>query len=152
MRVHFQRVARAAVRVDDRVVGQIEHGALALVGATDGDDHAAAETLADKTMGLRVFADNAGKMNRSVVDVGGGILAVSQFTLYADTRRGHRPAFTDAAAPDHARSIYRHYCESLETAGVTTARGVFGADMQIEMVADGPVTILLEVVPSGSAS
>ncbi len=114
------------------------------MGVTHEDDVAAARRLAAKTARLRVFADDAGHMNLALGDVGGGVLAVSQFTLYADTRRGNRPSFTDAAAPEQGEAVYEAYVEALRAEGVPVETGVFGAHMQVDLVNDGPVTILLE--------
>lgn len=144
MRVLLQRVSSASVKVDGRVVGEIGPGLLALVGVAHKDTAAAAERLAAKTASLRVFADDARLMNRSVSDVGGAILAVSQFTLYADTRKGNRPSFTAAAAAEQGEAVYDAYVEALVATGLPVRTGVFGAHMQIELVNDGPVTILLE--------
>ncbi len=144
MRVLLQRVSSASVEVDGRVVGEIGSGLLALVGVAHEDTAAAAERLAAKTASLRVFADDARLMNRSVSDVGGAILAVSQFTLYADTRKGNRPSFTAAAAAEHGEDVYDAYVEALAATGLPVRTGVFGAHMQIALVNDGPVTILLE--------
>lgn len=141
MRVVLQRVIAAAVAVDGEVVGRIDRGLFALVGvghrSTDDD----AVWLASKTTGLRVFSDADGLMNLSVRDIGGAVLAVSQFTLYGDVRKGRRPSFVDAAHPEHARHLYGVYCEALD---VAVERGVFGAHMRISVDADGPVTITLE--------
>jgi D-tyrosyl-tRNA(Tyr) deacylase len=115
-----------------------------LVGVAHGDSAATAQRLADKTAALRIFADDERLMNRSVVDVGGAILAVSQFTLYADTRRGNRPSFTDAAAPQEGEAVYEAYIQALRDAGLPVETGIFGAHMFVELVNDGPVTILLE--------
>lgn len=144
MRVLLQRVSRASVTVDGRVVGEVGSGLLALVGVAREDTATAAERLAAKTASLRVFADDARLMNRSVCDVGGAILAVSQFTLYADTRKGNRPSFTAAAAAEQGEAVYDTYVEALVATGLPVQTGVFGANMQIELVNDGPVTILLE--------
>jgi D-aminoacyl-tRNA deacylase len=144
MRVLVQRVTQAAVTVDDREVATIGPGLLALVGITHGDTRETAARLAARTLKLRVFADDAGLMNRSLLDIGGELLAVSQFTLYADTRRGNRPSFTDAAPPEHGDDLYRAYVDAVAAAGVNVGRGVFGAHMQVAMVNDGPVTIMLE--------
>ncbi|WP_341250961.1 D-aminoacyl-tRNA deacylase [Euzebya pacifica] len=141
MRVVLQRVRSAAVSVDGAVTGRIDHGLMALVGVGQRSTAADAEWLAAKTQDLRVFADDAGRMNRSVRDVGGGVLAISQFTLYGDARKGRRPSFVAAAAPDRGEALYEAYCDALE---VPVGRGVFGADMAIDMVCDGPVTILLD--------
>jgi len=144
MRVLLQRVSRAAVAVDGAGAGAVGRGFLALVGVTREDDVAAARRLAAKTVRLRVFADDAGLMNLALGDVGGAVLAVSQFTLYADTRRGNRPSFTEAARPEHGEAVYEAYVEALRAEGVPVETGVFGAHMQVELVNDGPVTILLE--------
>lgn len=130
--------------MDGNVVGQIGAGFLALVGIGHEDDESVVDWMAEKTAVLRVFEDDAGKMNRSVIDVGGSVLAVSQFTLYGDCRKGRRPAFTDAAAPDIARSLYERYAEKLAGQGIGVEKGVFAADMKVSLVNDGPVTMLLE--------
>jgi len=144
MRVLLQRVTRAAVTVEGREVAAIGRGFLALVGVTHGDAEEAAVRLAARTVKLRVFEDDAGLMNRSLLDVGGELLAVSQFTLYADTRKGNRPGFTAAAAPEQGDALYRTYIDAVAGAGVTVGAGVFGAHMRVELVNDGPVTIMLE--------
>ena len=144
MRVLLQRVSRAAVGVDGAEVGAVGRGFLALVGVTHEDDVVAARRLAVKTARLRVFADDAGLMNLALGDVGGAVLAVSQFTLYADTRRGNRPSFTEAARPEHGEAVYEAYVQALRAEGVPVETGVFGAHMQVDLVNDGPVTILLE--------
>ena len=144
MRAVVQRVSRAAVRVDERVVGEIGHGLVVLVGVRVGDSGGQAEALADKIAYLRIFADDGGKMNRSVLDVGGAVLVVSQFTLYGDTRRGRRPSFVNAAPPEKAEPIVGMVAARLGELGVTTATGEFGAHMAVELTNDGPVTILIE--------
>jgi len=144
MRVLLQRVSRASVAVDGVERGAVGRGFLALVGVAHGDDVAAAHKLAAKTARLRVFADDAGLMNLALGDVGGAVLAVSQFTLYADTRRGNRPSFIGAAAPEQGEAVYEAYVEALRAEGVPVETGVFGAHMQVELLNDGPVTILLE--------
>jgi D-tyrosyl-tRNA(Tyr) deacylase len=144
MRVLLQRVSRAAVAVDGAETGSIGRGFLALVGVSHEDDVATARKLAAKTARLRVFADQAGLMNLALGDVGGAVLAVSQFTLYADTRRGNRPGFTGAAAPEQGEAVYEAFVEALRAEGAPVETGVFGAHMQVELVNDGPVTILLE--------
>ena len=143
MQVVVQRVQRAAVAVDDVVVGQVGEGLLALVGVGRRSAEADADWLASKTADLRVFADDEGRMNRSVRDIAGGVLAVSQFTLYGEVAKGRRPSFVAAAEPERARALYERYCDALQAQGVVTARGVFGAHMVIELVADGPVTLQL---------
>jgi len=144
MRVLLQRVSRASVAVDGVERGAVGRGFLALVGVAHEDDAAAARKLAAKTARLRVFADEAGLMNLALGDVSGAVLAVSQFTLYADTRRGNRPSFTGAAAPEQGEAVYEAYVEALRAEGVPVETGVFGAHMQVELLNDGPVTILLE--------
>jgi D-tyrosyl-tRNA(Tyr) deacylase len=144
MRVLLQRVSRAAVAVDGVETGSIGRGFLALVGVSHEDDVATAHKLAAKTARLRVFADQAGLMNLALGDVGGAVLAVSQFTLYADTRRGNRPSFTGAAAPEQGEAVYEAFVKALRAEGAPVETGVFGAHMQVELVNDGPVTILLE--------
>ena len=145
MKVVLQRVRRASVTVDGEIVGAIDAGLLLLLGVAPGDTAASAEWLAAKVAGLRIFADDAGKMNRSLLDVGGGALVVSQFTLYGDCRRGRRPSFVGAARPDLAEPLYERFCALLSAQGVATVeRGVFGADMAVELVNDGPVTLILD--------
>jgi D-aminoacyl-tRNA deacylase len=140
VQVVLQRVSQAAVRVDGEVVGEIGCGLVALVGVGHRSTEQDAAWLAAKTEALRIFTDDRGHMNWSLADVGGGVLAISQFTLYADTRKGRRPSFVDAAPPERAEALYQAYCKALT---VPVATGVFGAYMEIELVADGPVTILL---------
>jgi len=144
MRILIQRVSRASVTVDGESVAAIGRGFLALVGATHGDSAATAARLAAKTARLRIFEDAAGLMNLALADVGGEVLAVSQFTLYADARRGNRPSFTDAARPAQGEAVYGAFVEALRAAGVPVQTGVFGARMLVDLVNDGPVTILLE--------
>ncbi len=145
MRVLLQGVSAGSVSVDGEIVGAIERGFVALVGATHGDSRAEAEKLARKTANLRVFADEAGKMNRSLLDIGGSALVISQFTLYADARKGRRPSYVGAAAPDIAEPLVACFADCLAREGVQQVeRGVFGAFMQVEIHNDGPVTILLD--------
>jgi len=145
MRAVLQRVQSGAVRVDGEIVGAIEHGFVILVGVGHGDGEAQAQWLARKIVGLRVFEDADGKFNRSLLDVGGGCLVVSQFTLYADARKGRRPSFTAAAPPEVAEPLIARFADMLRQAGVQrVAMGVFGARMQVEIHNDGPVTIWLE--------
>ncbi len=145
MRVILQRVRQGSVTVDGIITGAVENGFVALVGVTHGDTPAAAEVLAKKTANLRVFPDAEDRMNLSLLDCGGGVLVISQFTLYADTRRGRRPSFTDAAAPAEAAPLVAHYAACLKTEGVGhVASGVFGAMMLVEIHNDGPVTIILD--------
>lgn len=143
MRAVVQRVVRASVRVDGRTVGEIGAGLLVLVGVAGGDGEADAEALAGKLARLRIFENDEGRFDRSVLDAGGAVLAVSQFTLIADTAKGNRPSFAGAARPGEAERLYERFCESLATLGVPVERGVFGARMEVELVNDGPVTIVL---------
>lgn len=147
MRALIQRVRQASVSVDGEEVAAIGSGLLCFLGVLEGDTQVEAKRLAEKTLGLRVFPDAHRPMNRSLMDVGGEILVVSQFTLAADTSRGMRPSFTRAAAPDEAERLYKRYAELLESADVSVARGIFGAHMLVAIENDGPVTILLEVTP-----
>ena len=144
MRVVFQRVTRASVRIGGDVTAQIGPGALLLAGIGEGDDEAAVRALALKCADLRVFADEEGRFNRSLLDVGGEALVVSQFTLLGDVRRGRRPSFIAAATPDVAAPLIEAFAQALRDAGVRVATGVFGAHMQVDSVNDGPVTILLD--------
>lgn len=144
MRAVVQRVTRARVTVVDRTVGQIGPGVVVLLGVGQGDDEAAAAYLADKIAHLRILADAEGKMNRSLLDSGGEALVVSQFTLYGDVRRGRRPSFTGAAPPAEAERLYEQFCAELRRLGVGVQNGVFQAMMQVELVNDGPVTLLLD--------
>ena len=144
MRALIQRVSHASVTVDGRVTGRIGRGFVVLLGITHGDGRAEADWLAGKIVGLRVFDDEAGKMNLSLSDVGGALLVVSQFTLYGDARKGRRPSFTDAAVPDAAEPLVDYFVETLRDAGFTVATGVFGAHMDVEIHNDGPVTMMIE--------
>ncbi len=146
MRAVIQRAAWGRVRVDAEVVGEIERGLVVLVGVRRGDTPEDAEYLARKTANLRIFPDETGKMNRSVKEIGGEVLAVSQFTLYADTRKGKRPSFVQAADPDLGKRLYELYVELLLKEGLHVETGVFGAMMQVELLNDGPVTIILDSV------
>jgi D-aminoacyl-tRNA deacylase len=145
MKAVVQRVSRASVAVDGTVVGAIGPGLCVLVGVTHDDTHAHAARLADRLWGLRIMADADGVMNRAVADAGGELLVVSQFTLYADTSRGRRPSWRDAAAGPVAEPLVAGVVDELRRRGATVATGVFGADMDVELVNDGPVTVLLEV-------
>ena len=144
MRAVVQRVSRASVVVGDETVGQIGPGLLVLLGVANGDGEAEAERLAGKIARLRIFEDDAGRFDRDVLDSGGTVLAVSQFTLIADTRKGNRPSFSAAAAPEAAEPLYERFCAVLVDAGLQVERGVFGARMAVELVNDGPVTIVLD--------
>ncbi|MDQ3640407.1 MAG: D-aminoacyl-tRNA deacylase [Actinomycetota bacterium] len=145
MRAVVQRVTRALVRVDDETVGEIEAGLCVLVGVTHTDGPAEAKRMAAKLANLRLFDDGAGVMNRSVVEAGGGVLVVSQFTLYGDTGGGRRPSWSAAAPRDHARPLVERVVAGLRDLGLHVATGSFGADMEVELVNDGPVTVLVEV-------
>lgn len=144
MRVVLQRVSRAKVTVDGEVTGEIGRGLLVLVGVGRGDTEADADYLADKTAGLRIFEDAEGKMNRSVIDAGGAVLVVSQFTLYGDVRKGKRPSFDGAAPPQAARELYEYFVARVRAAGLPCETGPFQEMMQVELVNEGPVTILLD--------
>jgi D-tyrosyl-tRNA(Tyr) deacylase len=144
MRAVVQRVSRAAVRVEGATAGEIGRGLLVLLGVAAGDGEEEARWMADKVAQLRVFEDAAGKMNRSVADVGGAVLVVSQFTLLGDARKGNRPSFTGAAPPEAADALYRRVCALLGERGLPVATGVFRAHMEVELANDGPVTILLD--------
>ncbi|MFD1507824.1 D-aminoacyl-tRNA deacylase [Lacimonas salitolerans] len=144
MRALIQRVSQAIVTVDDATIGQIGPGLLILVCAMQGDGAQQADALAAKIAKLRIFKDDAGKMNRSLLDIGGAALVVSQFTLAADTSRGNRPGFSAAAAPDEGDRLYRHFATSLAAQGIPVQTGQFGADMQVALVNDGPVTIWID--------
>ena len=144
MRLLLQRVSRAEVRVDGRVTGRIGRGFLLLVGFAQADDETPLAWMADKVVGLRLFADDVGKMNLGLEDVGGALLVVSQFTLYGDARKGRRPSFVDAARPETAIPLYERFVALLRERGVPVETGEFGAMMDVELVNDGPVTLWLE--------
>lgn len=144
MRAVVQRVSRARVSVGGEITGEIGLGLLVLLGVGAGDTRAEADYLAEKTIGLRIFEDAGGKMNLSVVEVGGGLLVVSQFTLYGDARKGRRPSFDAAAAPERARELYEYFVERVRAAGLRCETGRFQETMQVELVNEGPVTILLD--------
>ena len=144
MRVVVQRVVRASVGVGGRVASEIGAGFLVLLGIAEGDVEDDATQLAGKVARLRVFENDAGRLDRSLLDVGGAALVVSQFTLIADTSKGNRPSFASAAAPHEAEQLVERFCDSLRELGVPTAGGVFGARMEVELVNDGPVTIVLD--------
>lgn len=145
MRALIQRVTESSVTVDGEVIGEIGAGLLILVCAMQGDTTANADALAAKISKLRIFTDEAGKMNHSVLDTGGAALVVSQFTLAADTSRGNRPGFSAAAAPDMGRVLYEYFAQQLRGHGITVATGQFGADMAVHLVNDGPVTIWMDM-------
>ena len=144
MRAVVQRVSRARVTVGSEITGEIGLGLLVLLGVGAGDTRAEADYLAEKTIGLRIFEDAGGKMNLSVAEVGGALLVVSQFTLYGDARRGKRPSFEAAAAPEQARELYKYFVEKIRRAGLRCETGRFQETMQVELVNEGPVTILLD--------
>lgn len=144
MRAVVQRVSRAAVRVNSKTVGEIGKGLVVLVGIRSGDSRDVADYLAEKVVNLRIFPDAEEKMNLSVCDVGGAVLAVSQFTLFGDVRRGRRPSYIDAAPPEEAEPLYDYFLSALRGRGLRVASGVFRARMEVELVNDGPVTILID--------
>jgi len=143
VRAVVQRVSRAAVRVNGNTVAEIDEGLCVLLGVAQGDDDAGVERLAGKVARLRIFPDDAGRFDRSLIDVAGAALVVSQFTLVADTEKGNRPSFTEAAAPGEAEPLYERFCAELRSLGVPVQQGVFGARMEVELVNDGPVTIIV---------
>lgn len=144
MRAVVQRVSRAKVTVDDEIVGEIGRGLLVLLGIAPEDSLEQVRWLAEKIVGLRIFRDDEGKMNRDVTEVGGGVLVVSQFTLYGDCSKGKRPSFIGAARPEIAIPLYEAFINAVKALGVPTAAGKFGADMQVELVNEGPVTLIVE--------
>lgn len=144
MRAVVQRVSRARVSIAGESVGAIDAGLMVLLGIAPDDSESQAKWLADKIVGLRIFADNDGKMNRDLIDVGGAMLIVSQFTLYGDCRKGKRPSFIGAAGPEIAIPLYEAFINGVKALGVPVATGRFGADMQVELVNDGPVTLIVE--------
>jgi D-aminoacyl-tRNA deacylase len=144
MRAVLQRVRRARVEVDNKIVGAIETGLLVLLGIAKADQQSAADYLVDKILGLRVFEDAAGKMNLSIVDVAGGLLVVSQFTLYADCSKGRRPSFDAAAPAVQARELYKYFVTRAQQSGITVATGTFQADMMVYLENDGPVTLICD--------
>jgi D-tyrosyl-tRNA(Tyr) deacylase len=145
MRAVVQRVSRASVTVDGRVTGAIDRGLLVLLGVAPGDGEAEIRWLSEKIAGLRIFPDDAGKMNLSALDLGLGCLVVSQFTLYGDVRKGKRPSFVGAAPPELAEQLYVRFCDAMHAAGVkNVGRGVFRAHMDVELVNDGPVTLVID--------
>jgi D-aminoacyl-tRNA deacylase len=144
VRAVVQRVSEASVSVDGKVTGSVGSGLCVLVGVGHDDTDEDAEWMADKVVDLRIFEDEQGKMNRSVVDVGGGVLAISQFTLFGDARKGTRPGFVDAARPEVAQPLYARFCECVRARGLHVGEGVFRATMQVRIVNEGPVTLLLD--------
>ncbi len=144
MRAVVQRVSRASVKVDDEIVGQIDVGLLVLLGVANDDTEQDADYLAEKITGLRIFEDAEGKMNLSVIDTKGSVLAVSQFTLFGDVRRGKRPSFDAAARPEQAKKLYEYFVERVRTTGLRCETGTFQATMKVELTNEGPVTIMLD--------
>lgn len=144
MRAVIQRVSEASVTVDHQIIGKIEAGLLVLICAMQGDDKAQADYLAKKIAKLRIFQDDAGKMNRSVLDIAGSVLVISQFTLAAETHRGNRPGFSAAAPPAEGEALYSYFAEQLAAQAVPVQRGSFGADMKVKLLNDGPVTIWMD--------
>jgi D-tyrosyl-tRNA(Tyr) deacylase len=144
MRVVIQRVSEASVSVNGTITGAIQHGLLILVAVREGDDHRALDFLAEKIIHVRIFPDDEGKMNRSVIDIGGGILVVSQFTLYGDCRKGRRPSFIGAANPAFAEEVYNQFVQRLKATGIPVQTGVFAADMKVSLTNDGPVTLIID--------
>ncbi|MGF7436565.1 D-aminoacyl-tRNA deacylase [Lentilactobacillus senioris] len=144
MRVVLQRVSQAQVSISSKIVGQIDRGYVLLIGVADEDGEAELDYLVHKITNLRIFEDTNHKMNLSLTDVNGSILAISQFTLFADTKKGNRPSFTKAGKPEHAEQLYLQFVQRLKDAGIEVATGEFGADMQVELTNNGPVTILFD--------
>lgn len=144
MRAVIQRVKHASVKIDNKIAGQIDNGILILLGVAEEDCDADLDYIFDKTIGLRIFEDEEGKMNKSLSDINGSILVVSQFTLQGDARRGRRPSFSSAARPEKAIPYYEEFIKRCRNLNINTQTGVFGADMQVELCNDGPVTILLD--------
>lgn len=144
MRVVVQRVRHASVHVNQEIVGQIEQGYLLLVGITHDDNEEIVNRIAKKCVDLRIFEDEDGKMNKSIEDVHGAMLSISQFTLYADCKKGRRPSFIDAARPETANPLYEVFNQTIRSYGITVETGIFGADMKVDLCNDGPVTIILD--------
>ena len=144
MRAVIQRVSRAQVRVEGQIVGEIGKGILLLLGVGKGDTKVQADSLLEKLVNLRIFEDEAGKMNLSLLDAGGALMVISQFTLYADCRKGRRPSFTDAGSPEEAKALYEYFISRARGRGFVVASGIFQALMEVELVNFGPVTILLD--------
>ena len=144
MKFVIQRVTKASVAVDGKIVGKIEKGFLVLIGVSGNDTKEIADKMIKKMLGLRIFEDENGKTNLSLEDVGGELLLISQFTLYADCKKGNRPSFTDAGAPDMANALYEYIIDECKKSGKKVEKGIFGADMKVELLNDGPFTIVLD--------
>ena len=144
MRAVVQRVSEASVKVEGNIVGEIDKGLLVLLGVGEEDNDKDLEYMVDKILGLRIFGDDNGKMNLSLLDIGGEILVVSQFTLYGDVRKGKRPSFSTSAHPDKAEKIYNQFVERCKDKGIRTEKGIFGANMEVNLLNNGPVTILID--------
>ncbi len=144
MRIVIQRVTRASVTVDEKIIGKIGKGFLVFLGVSDTDNEQVAERFAEKISKLRIFDDENGKTNLSIKDVGGEMLIVSQFTLYADCKKGNRPSFTNAGSPDKAEKLYEYFISLIESKEIKTAHGSFGADMKVDILNDGPFTVILD--------
>ena len=144
MRLVVQKVSQSSVKIEGEIVGAIDKGYMVLVGITNGDDELLVEKMVDKLVNLRIFEDENDKLNLSLLDVGGSVLSISQFTLYANCKKGRRPSFIDAAKPDISSSLYDFFNKKLEEKGINVERGVFGAMMEVSLINDGPVTIILD--------
>ena len=144
MRLVIQRVSQSNVKVDEKIVGEIKKGYMVLVGITNGDDEKIVDKMVDKLVNLRIFEDEENKMNLSLIDVGGSILSISQFTLYANCKKGRRPSFVKAAKPEVAKPLYEYFNSKVEEIGIKVEKGVFGAMMDVSLNNDGPVTIILD--------
>lgn len=144
MRIVIQRVKNASVTADKRLVGSIKHGLLLLIGICEEDSQEDIEWLSNKVVNMRIFNDDQGKMNLSLKDVGGSILNISQFTLFASTKKGNRPSFIKSASPEYANNLYEKWCDKIESLNIPSEKGIFGADMKVELLNDGPVTIVID--------
>ena len=144
MRLVIQKVSQSSVKIDGKIVGAIEKGYMVLVGITNGDDETLVEKMVDKLVNLRIFEDENEKLNLSLMDIKGEILSISQFTLYANCKKGRRPSFLDAAKPEISKPLYEYFNKALENAGVHTETGIFGAMMKVSLINDGPTTIILD--------
>ena len=144
MRVVVQRVKQASVTIDNEVFNEVKEGFLLLVGITEGDNEEIATKVANTVIDLRIFEEEQGKMNKSIEDIGGSVLSISQFTLYADVKKGRRPSFVKAARPEVANPLYEYFNEKIRARGIACKPGVFGADMKVELLNDGPVTIIVD--------